>query len=136
MFKKRIMMKKIMLYFVVALSFLSITDIYAQSAHKNTMTRAEKRQRVLTAYISSLIISGGIGAVTGGVIRYLEKKLDIEASPIALFLTLLGWALESEFRNDVIVALQRDLDQNGIDHKKGLMFKSAWIASWLSYLHV
>jgi hypothetical protein len=129
-------MKKRILSCAIGLFFASTNDICAQSPHKNIMTRAEKRQRMLTAYISSLIISGGIGAITGGVVRYLEKKLNMEACPIGLFLTLLGWALESEFRNDVLVALQRDLDQNGIDHKKGLMFKSAWIASWLSYLHV
>lgn len=128
-------MKKQILLCAAVLFFASAHDSYAQAAQVK-MTRAEKRQRVLTAYISSLIISGGIGAVTGGVIRYLEKKLNVETCPIGLFLILLSWALESEFRNDVIVALQRDLDQNGIDHKKGLMFKSAWIASWLSYLHV
>ena len=128
-------MKKIVL-FTALLFCASASDSCAQPANRVEMTRAEKRQRIVTAYVASLILSGGVGAVTGGVVRYLEKQLNVEGSPIGLFLTLLAWALESEFRNDVIIALQKDLDQQGIGHKKSLMFKSAWIASWLSYLHV
>lgn len=126
-------MKKHILSLIAMLAFASATDTYA---HAKNMTKSERRQRVLTAYVSSLILSGGVGAVTGGLVKYLEKKLEIEKYPLGLFLMLAGWALESELRNDIIVALQRDLDQQGIAHKKGLMFKGGWIASWLSYLHV
>jgi len=72
-------------------------------------------------------------------VRYLEKKLSLEMSkesPIALLLMLFGWALESELRNDIIIALQKDLDSYNIGHKRGLMFKSAWISSWLAYLNM
>jgi hypothetical protein len=128
--KKDETMKKFIVSFVATLVFASATNTYAQSAD------TKKRQRVITAYVSSLILSGGVGAVTGGLVKYLEKKLEIEKCPLGLFLMLVGWALESELRNDIIVALQRDLDQQGIAHKKSLMFKGGWIASWLSYLHV
>src|SRR5437773_6632279 len=125
-------MKKHVMMVIAAVSFLSVAD---SSAVCKTVTQTQKRQRLLTSYISALAISGGVGAVTGGVLRYLENQLKLqENSPLRLFVMLLGWAVESELRNDIIVALQRDLDQYGIDHKKALMFKGAWIASWLSYL--
>jgi len=125
-------MKKQVMMIIAAISFLSAA--YSSAAYK-TVTQTQKRQRLLTSYISALALSGGVGAVTGGVLRYLENQLKLqENSPLRLFAMLLGWALESELRNDIIIALQRDLDQYGIDHKKGLMFKGAWIASWLSYL--
>jgi len=126
-------MKKYGMIFVAVLSFASVPYSYTQSA-RAPMTRTEKRQRILTSYMSALALSGGVGMVTGGVLRYLEQKLNVPEGPLKLFTMLLGWALESELRNDIIVALQRDLDQYGIDHKKNLMFKGAWIASWLSYL--
>ena len=117
---------------VAAVSFLSVADSFAVC---KAVTQTQKRQRLLTSYISALALSGGVGAVTGGVLRYLENQLNMpENSPLRLFVMLLGWALESELRNDIIIALQRDLDQYGVDHKKGLMFKTAWIASWLAYL--
>ena len=97
----------------------------------------EKRvTRLYSSYIASLLASGCVGAATGAVLRYLEKQLNIQASPVAVFLVLLGWALESEFRNDIVASLQKDLDVYQIDHKKGLMYKGAWIASWLAYLQM
>lgn len=98
----------------------------------------EKRiTKIYSSYVASLLASGCVGAATGGALRYLEKQLKIQtSSPIAVFLVLLGWALESEFRNDIVVSLQRDLDMYQIGHKKGLMFKGAWIASWLAYLQM
>lgn len=115
---------------VAAVSFLSVTNSYT----KPEMSSVQKHRRLVTAYFSALALSGGVGAVTGGVLRYLENQLNLQESSLRLFVMFLGWALESELRNDIILALQRDLDQYGIDHKKGLMFKGAWIASWLSYL--
>ena len=126
-------MKKYSMIFIAALSFVSASCSYAYNMPTKT-TRAQKRQRLLTSYMSALALSGGVGALTCGALRYLERKIDLPEGPVQLFVMLLGWALESELRNDIIVALQRDLDQYGIDHKKGLMFKGAWIASWFSYL--
>jgi hypothetical protein len=90
--------------------------------------------RLCSSYIASLTLSGAIGVATGSVVRYIEKRFDIESSPIGLLLGILIWTLESEFRNDVIAVLQEDLDFYHIKHKKNLMFKTAWIASWLAYL--
>jgi len=93
-------------------------------------------KQLCSSYLASLAVSGLIGATTGGVVRHLEKRFDIESSPVALFLMLAGWLLESELRNDLIAGFQRDLDTHQIEHKKSLMFKGAWLASWLAYLQV
>ena len=117
---------------------LSTGSVCAAPQHKVEMpTRAQCKalvKKLYSSYAASLVLSGCVGATTGAVTRYLEKKLNVEASPIALFIMLFGWALESEFRNDLIAGLQQDLDAYQIAHKKGLMFKGAWIASWLAYL--
>lgn len=131
-------MKKLILFFVAIVPYISTPLNYAQSNSVSCyMPCREHRQRVITAtaYISSLIASGGIGALTGGFLHHLEKKVSIEAHPIALFIFLLGWALESEVRNDIIIALQRTMDEYGIAYKKGLMFTASRLASWISYLH-
>jgi len=98
-----------------------------------TIKKASLR-RLCTAYIASIALSGCIGAATGSIVRYLEKKFELESTPMGLFFVIFGWMLESEFRNDVIAVLQQDLDVYQIEHKKGLMFKCAWVASWLAYL--
>jgi hypothetical protein len=92
-------------------------------------------KRLYSAYAASLLLSGCVGAATGGIVRYLEKQLQVQSSPVSLFLVLLGWAIESELRRDVILGLQQDLDAYQVAHKKNMMFNVAWIASWLAYLH-
>jgi hypothetical protein len=106
----------------------------SQITHK--AIRKPSLRRLSSAYLVSLLLSGAVGATTGTIVRYLEKRLDIESSPIGLFLAILGWTIESELRNDIIEVLQKDLNVYGVEYKKGLMFKSAWIASWLAYLHM
>jgi hypothetical protein len=105
--------------------------------HKTVKYKVPKRAsliRLCSSYIASLVLSGAIGITTGSIVKYVEKRFDMEASPVGLALAILCWTLESEFRNDVIAVLQQDLDYYHIKHKKSLMFKSAWIASWLAYL--
>lgn len=127
------MKKWLLMSFVVAASFNS----FELCAHKkwNVTTRADQRQRVITAYVSSLLLSGCVGVTTGSIARFLEKKLDVRDEVLSLCMTLLIWTLESEFRTDIILALQKDLDDYRVEYRRGLMFKSAWIASWLSYLN-
>ena len=129
------------IFVFVGLSFLSTMSfsVFAACemyAKKNVTRNDDPLRKFCSSSIASLALSGCVGATTGSVIRYLEKKFDIEAYPVALFLYLLSWTLESEIRNEVIIGLQGDLDAYQIKYKKGLMFKSAWIASWLAYLQV
>ena len=131
-------MKKYALVFTTLVS-LSVAQGYAVAGSdgkmkKSMMDRKAVARKVYSSYLASLILSGCIGATTGSIVRYLEKRLNVEASPISLFLIFLGWAFESEFRNDILIGLQKELDANEIGHKKSLMFKSAWAASWIAYL--
>ena len=127
-------MKKFILFFITGLSFVSASLSYADYNWKPHIAALKKHRRFLTGYIPALLISGGIGAATGGTLRYLEKRLNVETNQLALFITLLGWIFESEIRNDIIIALQRDFSEYGVAYRQGLMFKSAWIASWIAYL--
>ena len=77
---------------------------------RNKIEKRASLTRLCSSYIASLVLSGCIGATTGSIVRYLEKKFDIESSPMGLFFVIFGWMLESEFRNDIIAVLQRDLD--------------------------
>lgn len=132
-------MKKLLLSCVMLVCFLLIpmSSFCSPANVQYTPSLNEKRvAKLYSSYIASLLASGCVGVTTGAVLRYLEKQLNIQTSPIAVFLVLLGWALESEFRNDIVASLQNDLDSYQIDHKKGLMFKGAWIASWLAYLQM
>ena len=117
-------------------SFELIDEAY-NTAQIRTMRQPAKKtslRRLSSAYALSLLLSGAIGAATGTVVRSLEKHFDFEASPIGFFLIILVWTIESEFRNDIIAVLQNDLNVNNVDYKRSLMFKSAWVASWLAYL--
>lgn len=133
-------MNKRMLIFVALFSLSSMSAVVKQEGKvqvKKHETKDNGSLRTLySSYIASLAVGGCIGATTGALIKYLERKGDIDAYSVSLLLYLLSWMLESEVRNDIIVGVQGDLDGYQIDYKKGLMFKSAWIASWLAYLKV
>lgn len=131
------MNKQILVYatfFFLATMQLCAVPQSMSNIHQAIMQRKLLVRKICSSYMASLILSGCVGATTGSLVRYMEKRLNIESSPVALFLLLLGWAFESEFRNDIILGLQKELDYYQVEHKKGLMFKSAWIASWLGYL--
>ena len=115
---------------------ISVLAVPGTCAKKNIFNNNASLRKFCSSYIASLAVGGCIGATTGSIVRYLEKRFDIESSPIALFLILLSWTLESEIRNDIIAGMQKDLDAYKVEYKKGLMFKGAWVASWLAYLQV
>jgi hypothetical protein len=141
-FRKVISMtKQLSLFFGILFFCASITHSFTHGARvpqrimkKYKIQKRASLIRLCSSYVASLVLSGAIGVATGSVVRYIEKQFDIESSPVGLLLAILCWTLESEFRNDVIAILQQDLDYYQIRHKKSLMFKSAWIASWLAYL--
>jgi hypothetical protein len=136
-------MKKLLIL-CTALYSMSVSMIYALPLANdlNNMYQVKKcknkthMKNICSHYCMSVLLSACVGATTGGLVKHAEKKLNVEASSFSLFLFLLSWTLESEFRNDMIALLQQDLDAYGIGHKKNLMFKAAWIASWLAYLQL
>lgn len=139
-FRRMKIMNKRMLIFAVLLSVsampFSVLAVSGACTKKNVFNNNASLRKFCSSYIASLAVGGCIGATTGSIVRYLEKRFDIESSPIALFLILLSWTLESEIRNDIIAGMQKDLDAYKVEYKKGLMFKGAWVASWLAYLQV
>lgn len=124
--------------FLLTMSVLS--DATPTREHKN-LKDSTVFKKFCASYVGSALLGGTVGAATGSLIKYLEgeaqqylsQKWNInELATVALI--LLGWAIESEVRNDVVLGLQGDLDENQISYKKMIMLRSAWIASWLSYL--
>ncbi len=120
-------MKKILLA-VGMCSVLSISLIFPFSVEK------KRTKQFFANYFISIVLSGCIGALTGEVIRCIEKELAIEKSPIALFLFVLSWSLESGLRNAFVGALQKDFGGYSSGHEKHLMFRTAQLASWIMYL--
>ncbi len=109
-------------------------------AHRN-LKDSTMFKRFCASYLGSAVLGGGVGMVTGSLIKYLESEIQqyfskkLNTNELVTFaLILLGWALESEVRNDIITGLQGDLDEYQIDYKKMVMLRTAWIASWISYL--
>src|ERR1700733_4136385 len=126
-------MKKLALFFIA----LSAQGLFAgctqrQSAFSDYRENINKYKSQLrkfgSQYFASVVLSSCIGAITGGLNKYVEKQfianpffakgIDSEFSPIALCLIFLSWSLESELRNDLIAAFQQDLDEYGIGYKK------------------
>lgn len=132
-------MNKSILSFVFLFSLASLQGSDDVMHQPQTIPTSNAKRKALlvklcSSYIASLALSGTVGILTGGVVRYLEKQFKVESSPVGLLFVILAWTIEYEFRNDIIAALQSDLDYYKVSYKKNLMFKTAWIASWLSYL--
>jgi hypothetical protein len=136
------MKKRVMLF--VGLFLLSAmpasSDATSMLAHRS-LKDSTMLKRFCASYLGSAVVGGTVGVVTGSLIKYLESEMQhyfskkLNTNDVVTFaLILLGWALESEVRNDIVMGLQGDLDEYQIAYKKMIMLRSAWIASWLSYL--
>ena len=137
------MNKKIV--FFVGLFLLSGISVSSDAApmlhaHRN-LKDSTLFKKFCTSYLGSALLGGGVGAVTGSLIKYLETEIQqyfsrkLNTNELVTFaLILLGWAIESEVRSDIIIGLQGDLDEYDIKCKKVIMLRSAWITSWLTYL--
>lgn len=123
-------MKKSVLLF----TFFGLFSVNSLVASPIAVDKKQSVKKFYSQYCAAVALSGCIGAITGGCVRWLEKQLNFDASPMALFLYLLSWSLESEFRYEVVASLQNDLDAYGVGHRKHLMFRTAQLASWIMYL--
>lgn len=141
--KEMVMSKRITLF--IGLFLLSAMPVSSDAApmlhvHRN-LKDSSIFKKFCATYLGSAALGGGIGAVTGSLIKYLESEIQqyfskkLNANELVTFgLLLLGWMLESEVRNDIVMGLQNDLDEYEIKCKKLIMLRSAWIASWLAYV--
>jgi hypothetical protein len=154
---KELMMKKNVMSFVLAAGFIVVGNAIAQPALQQKRyceeitlvdyddnecakrctlhQRTKKLRQFFSSYLTSLVTSGCIGAATGALVRYFEEHVPVNESLIGLLVACMVWSIEYELRNDVIAVVQRDFDEYDIAYKKNLMFNTAWIASWIAYLH-
>src|SRR5579871_426178 len=93
----------------------------------------DRFMRLHSLYAGSLLAGACVGAITGSIVGYIERRFDVPDSAIGLFLSILSWIYEPAFRNEILAAMQSDFDFYGIAHKKDSMFNAAWIASWIGY---
>jgi hypothetical protein len=131
------------LFLIAALGLGLQVNISAEDAPNHTIDQEQTtsqnkstEKKLYFAYMKSLLMSGCIGAVTGGAAGYILKKNDCKDPLPYLLIMAFFWSLESELRSQIIDGLQKDLDACGIDHKKNFMFNGARLASWLAYLYV
>lgn len=109
-------------------------QVSVEAEKKDVVSTKERIKRFYSTYAASLVASACVGAVTGSVVRYIEKKLNKPDSPIGFFLFILSFFYEPEIRHEILAALQMDFDTHGISYTTNSMAKMAWIASWVAFL--
>ena len=127
---------------VFSLGIMPVSIVAQASAKRNALENHPVLKKFCASYIASMLLGGGIGIATGSLltyaedalVNYVEKHQKIDNAFTHLLILALGWMLESEIRNDVVAGTQGDLDSYQIPYKKVLMFRSACIASWITYL--
>ena len=127
--------------FVIIFS-LCVTPFFVCAESKFISKNHSSLKKFSASYIITVLLGSGVGVATGTFLTYVEKALlqyigkhhRIDFSLLKLLVCLIGWSLEAEIRNDIVAGLQGDLDAYQMQYKKNVMFRSAWIASWLAYL--
>jgi len=95
--------------------------------------RAPQWSTFFKRYVPSLALSTLVGAATGSLNRYLDRKLP-QHTPIPFIIwILISWHVEKEIRESIIYSLQQDMDSCYIPYKKETMGTFAWLAAWTAY---
>lgn len=100
------------------------------------MRSAADWQKLCTKYLPPMIVSGLVGAGTGGFVKYLEREFKIAESQEFLIWLAASWYAEYTVRTSIIASIQKDFDDCNIEYKRNMMYLSSWLASWLTYMHV
>jgi hypothetical protein len=128
-------MMKIIKYFLLLLTFaISATLVQAHPAKKYSLPTRSNWNALCKKYFPPMVVSGMVGGVTGGFVRYIEKELNIQKSPEYWAWLVIAWFTEYNIRNSIIMGIQRDFDECRIPHKKSIMHITACVASWMAYL--
>jgi hypothetical protein len=123
-------------YFFIMIVFLSVVNVEAKSINTYGMRSVADWQKLCTKYLPPMIVSGLVGAGTGGFVKYLERELKIADQQEFLLWLAASWYAEYTVRNSIIASIQKDFDDCNIEYKRNMMHLSSWIASWLTYMHV
>ena len=121
---------------LLTIIFLSPVCIDANHKRPQSMRSVEDWQKLCTKYLPPMMVSGLVGAGTGGFVKYLEKEFKIAESQEFLIWLAAAWYAEYTVRSSIIASIQKDFDDCNIEYKKNMMHLSSWIASWLTYMHV
>ena len=96
--------------------------------------RSPEWKEFFERYVPCLGLSTVVGIISGGITKYLDKKIPQHTPIPRIIWIFISWTFESAIRNKVIESLQQDMDGCYIPHQKDLMNTTAWIASWITYL--
>jgi hypothetical protein len=128
-------LKKFLLLLIIFSSAVSVMPMQAYQVKERKASTRSNWNALCKKYFPPMIISGLVGGTTGGFVRYVEKELNIQQSPEYWAWLVIAWFTEYNIRNSIIMGIQRDFDECRIPHKKSIMHITAWVASWLAYLH-
>lgn len=108
----------------------------AKPTRTHSMRSVADWQKLCTKYVPPMIVSGLVGAGTGGFVKYLEREFKIAESQEFLIWLAASWYAEYTVRTSIIASVQKDFDDCNIQYKKNMMYLSSWLASWLTYMHM
>ncbi len=139
-------MKKVPCTLITMLLFLTITtraewvpqDNSRENSEKQEIKESKKTKHKHDSFIQcmpSTVVSSVAGVFTGTLNRYLEKECQIDKSKEFIIWLMLGWWLEHKARHSIIGRLAEDFAESDVPFRKNFMYFSAWISSWLAYLH-
>ena len=119
---------------ILALLIMGTQVIKTQSTYPHyKKERTPQWSSFLKRYVPSIALSTLVGAATGSLNRYFDKKLP-QYTPIPFILWIfISWHVEKEIRESIIYSLQQDMDSCYIPHKKETMATFAWLAAWTAY---
>ncbi len=121
-------------HWILALLIMGTQVVNTQSTCTHyKKERAPQWSTLLKRYIPSLALSTLVGAATGSLNRYLDRKMHY-SGPIPIIIWIfISWQVEKEIRESIIYSLQQDMDSCYIPHKKETMATFAWLAAWTAY---
>lgn len=121
---------------LLTILFLSPLCSDAKPMSSCSMRSVGDWQKLCAKYLPPMIVSGLVGAGTGGFVKYLEREFKIADQPEFLIWLAAAWYAEYTVRYSIVESIQKDFDDCNIAYKKNMMHLSSWIASWLTYMHV
>ena len=122
--------------FLLTIVLLFPVCINTKPTRAHGMRSVADWQKLCTKYLPPMMVSGLVGAGTGGFVKYLEREFKIAESPEFLIWLAAAWYAEYTVRHSIVASIQKDFDDCSIEYKKNMMYLSSWIASWLTYMHV
>lgn len=113
-------MKSLMLTMVACVCFQA--NVFAQKNY------SDNRQTGLAqVYVASTLPGIAVGAISGALCKSFDRACP-EFWP-------LWWILEIIHRDSILSLMSSDMKNRDIEHHRSLLYLSAWVSSWVSFLH-